>query len=73
VTSAKPKNESVAKGDRRSGHDRRSGRDRRQQDILPPGRRDRRQGIEPRKPEVTEVEMTPEEWEALYGGGPRIG
>lgn len=42
--------------------DRRSGRDRRQVDRGPPGGRERRIGIEPRGPEVVEIEISPEDW-----------
>lgn len=45
--------------------ERRSGRDRRQVDKGPPNGRERRLGMEPRKPEVVELEMTTSEWAAL--------
>jgi hypothetical protein len=46
--------------------DRRSGRDRRQVDHgPPPGVRERRVSVEPRKPEVVEREITPSEWDSL--------
>ena len=45
--------------------ERRSGRDRRQVDKGPPTGRERRLGMEPRKPEVVEIEMTNSEWAAL--------
>ena len=45
--------------------DRRSGRDRRQVDRPPPAGRERRLGMEPRKPEVVELDMTHAEWVAL--------
>jgi hypothetical protein len=45
--------------------DRRSGRDRRARDIGPPSGRDRRRSLEPRKPEVVEIEVSAEEWAAL--------
>ena len=45
--------------------DRRSGKDRRQRDDAPPSGRERRRGIEPRRPEVAEVEITPSQWDAL--------
>ena len=51
--------------------DRRSGKDRRQVDGNPPGR-ERRRNVEPRKPEVVELDLTPSEWGALTGEGPRI-
>jgi hypothetical protein len=46
--------------------ERRSGRDRRQRDEAPPGGRDRRRGLEPRRPEVMELELTPSQWDALH-------
>ncbi|MFT3666899.1 hypothetical protein [Piscinibacter sp.] len=49
----------------RPGTERRSGRDRRQADQGPPAGRDRRVSVEPRKPEISEVEITPSEWRAL--------
>ena len=45
--------------------ERRSGRDRRQVDKGPPGGRDRRVNIEPRRPEVVELEVSVSEWLAL--------
>jgi hypothetical protein len=45
--------------------DRRSGRDRRKADQGSPTGRERRIGMEPRKPEISEVEITPSEWAAL--------
>lgn len=45
--------------------ERRSGADRRKVDKGPPGGRERRVTIEPRKPDVREVELTPSEWAAL--------
>jgi len=45
--------------------ERRSGRDRRQVDKGPPGRVERRRVAEPRKPEVSELEVTESEWGAL--------
>ena len=52
-------------GDRRSHHDRRSGIDRRQAEAGPPSAYERRRSIEPRQPDVTELELSPEELEAL--------
>jgi hypothetical protein len=47
-------------------NDRRAGADRRHlDDALPPGKRDRRRGLEARKPEVIEIDMSPSEWAAL--------
>jgi len=45
--------------------ERRSGRDRRRVDVGPPGRFDRRRGVEQRRPEVVEIEMSNTEWAAL--------
>lgn len=45
--------------------ERRSGRDRRKADKGSPQGRERRVGMEPRKPEISEVEMSPTEWAAL--------
>lgn len=46
--------------------DRRAGRDRRQVDHgPPPGVRERRVSVEPRKPEVLERELTNSEWDSL--------
>jgi len=60
--------------------DRRSGRDRRQRDSGPPDGWERRRSVEPRKPEVVELEFTPSQWGALSGdtmpaelGQPRHG
>lgn len=50
--------------------DRRSGQDRRKVDVGPPaGRRDRRRGIEPRQPEVSELQLTESQWGALGEDG----
>jgi len=45
--------------------DRRTGIDRRHVEGKPPGKHDRRRGIESRKPEVIELEMSNSEWAAL--------
>ena len=45
--------------------DRRSGVDRRKVDKGPPGGRERRMGIEPRRPEVIEREASASEWATL--------
>ena len=46
--------------------DRRADVNRRHRDIaLPPGQRDRRRGLEARKPEVIEIDMSASEWDAL--------
>jgi hypothetical protein len=57
--------------DRKSGaaRDRRSGRDRRRADKGPPFGRDRRVSVEPRQPDVREVEVSIEEWNALQAQG----
>jgi hypothetical protein len=45
--------------------ERRSGTDRRRADKGPPGRADRRRVVEPRKPEVAELNVSDSEWGAL--------
>jgi hypothetical protein len=50
--------------------ERRSGGDRRKIDKGPPRGRERRVQMEPRKPEVAEVEVTPSEWAALHDAVP---
>ncbi|QTN23266.1 hypothetical protein HZ992_24700 [Rhizobacter sp. AJA081-3] len=45
--------------------ERRSGTDRRRADKGPPGRVDRRRVVEPRKPEVAELDVSDSEWGAL--------
>lgn len=45
--------------------ERRSGADRRHVDGQPPGKHERRRGVESRKPEVIELEMSNSEWAAL--------
>ena len=47
------------------GADRRSGADRRQTDAELAGRRDRRRGLESRKPEVAELDISDSDWSAL--------
>jgi hypothetical protein len=47
--------------------ERRSGKDRRTADVPPPKGRERRRTAEPRKPEVTEIDMTPSQWGRLSG------
>ena len=54
-----------AKAASKTSAERRSGRDRRQTDKGPPGRADRRRVAEPRKPEVSELEVSDSEWGAL--------
>jgi hypothetical protein len=50
-----------------NGSERRSGKDRRLVDTGPRGRHDRRRHLEPRRPEVVELEMTDSEWAELTG------
>lgn len=45
--------------------ERRSGKDRRTADLPVPKGRERRRTAEPRKPEVTEIDMTPSQWGRL--------
>ena len=45
--------------------ERRRGIDRREVDKGPPGKHERRRGVESRKPEVTELEMSDSEWTRL--------
>ena len=45
--------------------ERRLGADRRHVDGSPPSKHDRRRGLESRKPEVVELDMTDSEWIAL--------
>jgi hypothetical protein len=52
------------------GFDRRSGLDRRVEDKGPPGKSDRRRLIEPRKPEVVELQLTDSDWAALTRSPP---
>ncbi|HMO48091.1 MAG TPA: hypothetical protein PKB14_18925 [Rubrivivax sp.] len=47
--------------------ERRTGRDRRQTEGTPPSGWERRRRMEPRRPEVVELEMTPSQWDALHG------
>jgi hypothetical protein len=53
--------------------ERRSGIDRRQQEGPPPFRTERRRGVEPRRPEVTELDMTPSQWDTLHADLPENG
>jgi hypothetical protein len=50
--------------------ERRSGKDRRVVDIPPPKGRERRRTAEPRKPEVTEIDMTQSQWGRLNSTKP---
>jgi hypothetical protein len=51
--------------------ERRSGQDRRRLEGTPPAGRERRRAIEPRKPEVAELDMTPSQFDALLDAAPR--
>lgn len=46
--------------------ERRTGDDRRRADKGPPRGRERRVTLEPRQPEVVELDITPEEWVELH-------
>ncbi len=50
---------------KRSNAERRSGKERRRRDTLAPGLPERRRSIEPRKPEVQELELSPSQWADL--------
>ncbi|MDY0105245.1 MAG: hypothetical protein RBS27_01125 [Giesbergeria sp.] len=60
-----PTSPPASDADRRSMPDRRSGKDRRQQEAGPPSSYERRRAIEARQPEVAELDLSPEELEAL--------
>lgn len=45
--------------------DRRTGKDRRKRDLGPPGKLERRRTVESRQPDVSEIDMSPAEWNAL--------
>jgi hypothetical protein len=47
--------------------ERRSGSDRRLRESTPPGAWERRRSVEPRKPEVAELDITPSQWDLLHG------
>ena len=51
--------------------ERRSGEDRRRLDGRPPGKHERRRGLEPRGPEVVELEMSSSEWMTLNDAPPK--
>ena len=51
--------------ERKATTDRRSGGERRQQDAVPATSYERRNTVEPRQPEVAELELSPEEMEAM--------
>lgn len=46
--------------------ERRSGGDRRQRETTTALRPERRRGVEPRKPEVVELDLTLSQWDALH-------
>jgi hypothetical protein len=64
LTSVEVTDEPASKPQSR-GREQRSGKDRRKVDNGPPGKRERRRGLEPRMPEVVEREMSDSEWSAL--------
>lgn len=45
--------------------DRRSGKDRRRVDLRLPGEHERRRSVEPRKPEVRELDLSESQWADL--------
>ena len=47
--------------------ERRSGKDRRRRESTPPAGWERRRSVEPRKPDVAELEITPSQWDLLHG------
>jgi hypothetical protein len=47
--------------------ERRSGNDRRRRESTPPAGWERRRSVEPRKPDVAELEITPSQWDLLHG------
>jgi hypothetical protein len=53
--------------------ERRSGQDRRRRDAAPPGGWERRRNVEPRKPDVVELEISPSQWDALQSEFPHAG
>ncbi|MFN3375155.1 MAG: hypothetical protein ACK40S_01195 [Burkholderiaceae bacterium] len=55
-----------------SPQDRRSGKDRRESDEGPPDRFERRRSVEPRQPEVVELELSEEELRALGFAPPAL-
>ena len=56
--------------DKKQTTERRTGADRRKTDSAIPAKYERRRGIESRKPEVSEVEMSNSDWIALVGDSP---
>jgi len=53
--------------------DRRTGRDRRVRDVEMPAGRDRRRGVEPRKPEVAEIDPSDSLWASFEVDTPPAG
>ncbi len=51
--------------DRRQTNDRRSGQDRRQEEQGPPTSYERRRSVEPRQPELTELDLSDDELKDL--------
>lgn len=51
------------------GAERRSGKDRRRVDLRLPGEHERRRSVEPRKPEVRELELSESQWAGLQARG----
>jgi len=51
-------------------NERRSGNDRRRRESPSPPSWERRRAIEPRKPEVAELELTTSQWDALQEDAP---
>lgn len=51
--------------DKKTPDERRSGQDRRQKEDGPPDKHERRRAIEPRQPDVSELHLSPEEFEAM--------
>ncbi len=59
----------VGKGGVAPTKERRTGDDRRKRDLARPAG-ERRRAVEPRKPEVTELDLSPAEWAALHAEPP---
>ena len=48
-------------------HERRSGKDRRQNDVDLMGKVERRHTVESRKPEITELQLSDNDWKSFFG------
>ncbi len=48
-------------------HERRCGKDRRQVDLDLMGKTERRRSVESRKPEITEIQLSDNDWKSLFG------